>query len=829
MTTPLEQAVTITLPDGAQRHFDHPVSVAQVAQAIGPGLAKQTLAGRLNGRLVDACEVIDHDAQLQIITPNDEAGLAIIRHSCAHLVGHAVKQLYPSAMMVIGPVIDDGFYYDIAFERPFTPSDLAAIEARMNELIDQQYDVVKRMTPRDEAAELFKTRGETYKQRLIEEMPEEVTSVGLYIHQEYVDMCRGPHVSNTRFLKAVKLTKLAGAYWRGDAKNEQLQRIYGTAWADKKQLKAYLQRLEEAEKRDHRRLGRSLDLFHFQEDAPGAVFWHPRGWAIFQQLIDYMRRRQQAAGYVEVNSPDVMDRSLWEISGHWHNYREHMFTTETEDGRSLALKPMNCPGSVLLYRHGLKSYRDLPIRMGEFGKVHRYEPSGALHGLLRVRHFTQDDAHIYCTPGQMDAECRDVVALVLDIYRQFGFEEVHIKLSTRPDNRMGDDATWDVLEGALEQALTGMGLEYRLNPGEGAFYGPKLEFVLRDAIGRDWQCGTLQVDMNLPERFGLEYVDEDGQRKPPVMLHRALFGSLERFIGILIEHYAGKLPVWLSPVQAVVLPITDEHAAYAQDVAQLLNGSGVRTEVDVRNEKIGYKIREQTLQRIPFLLVAGAKERDAGTIAMRTREGEDMGVLPLKQAVAHLLEQAQAPDAQERQAAQQRLLDCLVASGYIGQPAEQERSVFAPRTSVEQVEEGKVLAPKFDANGLLTCVTSDATTGDVLMVGYMNQAALEKTIKTREAHYWSRSRQVLWHKGATSGLVQKVEELRIDDDQDAVWLRVSVAGSGASCHVGYRSCFYRRIPVGFEWEPEGALIYVESSKTFDPKQMYGDAPNPTTL
>lgn len=658
----LEQAATITLQDGAQRHFDYPVSIAEVAQAIGPGLAKQTLAGKLDGQLVDACEVVEHDAQLQIITPRDDEGLEIIRHSCAHLVGHAVKQLYPSAMMVIGPVIDDGFYYDIAFERPFTPSDLAAIEARMSELIALEYEVVKRMTTREEAAELFKTRGETYKQRLIEEMPAEVTSVGLYIHQEYMDMCRGPHVPNTRFLKAFKLTKLAGAYWRGDTNNEQLQRNYGTAWADKKQLKAYLQRLEEAEKRDHRRLGRGLDLFHFQEDAPGAVFWHPRGWAVFQQLITYMRRRQQAAGYVEVNSPDVMERSLWEISGHWHNYREHMFTTKTEDGRSLALKPMNCPGSVLLYRHGLKSYRDLPIRMGEFGKVHRYEPSGALHGLLRVRHFTQDDAHIYCTPGQMDAECRDVVSLVLDIYRQFGFEDVRIKLSTRPENRMGDDASWDLLEGALEQSLTGMDLAYQINPGEGAFYGPKLEFVLRDAIGRDWQCGTLQVDMNLPERFGLEYVAEDGKRKRPVMLHRALFGSLERFIGILIEHYAGKLPAWLAPVQAVVLSITDEHAAYTQDVAQLLNGAGVRTEVDVRNEKVGYKIREQTLQRIPFLLVAGAKERESGSIALRTREGEDLGVLPIKQAVALLLEHVQTPDAAENRAAQQRLMERLTTS-----------------------------------------------------------------------------------------------------------------------------------------------------------------------
>ncbi len=644
------QTLVITLPDGSKREFGLPVTVLEVAQSISPGLAKNTVAGKLDGRLVDACDLIDHDAALLIITPGDEEGLEIIRHSCAHLVGHAVKQLFPSAKMVIGPVIDEGFYCDFAYERPFTPEDMVAIEARMHELIARHYDVVKRVLPRDEVIRLFQARGEDYKLRLISDMPDEKT-MGMYFHEEYVDMCRGPHVPNTRFLKAFKLTKLAGAYWRGDAKNEQLQRIYGTAWADKKQLDAYIQRLEEAEKRDHRKLGRELDLFHFQEDAPGAVFWHPRGWAVFQELIAYMRRRQQNAGYVEVNSPDVMDRSLWEISGHWQNYRDHMFTTETEDGRALALKPMNCPGSVLLYRHGLKSYRDLPIRMGEFGKVHRYEPSGSLHGLLRVRHFTQDDAHIYCTPQQMDSECREIVSLVLDIYRQFSFEDVRIKLSTRPDNRMGDNSTWDLLEGALIQALEGMGLEYQLNPGEGAFYGPKLEFVLRDAIGRDWQCGTLQVDMNLPKRFGIEYVDEDGQRKPPVMLHRALFGSLERFTGILIEHHAGKLPAWLAPVQAVVLSITEDHTAYVQDVAQLLRSVGLRAEADVRNEKIGYKIREQTLQRIPFLLVAGARERDTGTIAIRSREGEDLGTLPLDQAVAQLLAQAQAPDLATRQAA----------------------------------------------------------------------------------------------------------------------------------------------------------------------------------
>ena len=666
--SPSQHPVTVTLPDGSQRQFEHPVTVAELAQSIGTGLAKKALAGKVNGRLVDLCDLIDQDSALQIITPQDEEGLAIIRHSCAHLVGHAVKQLFPGARMVIGPVIEDGFYYDIACERPFTAEDLAAIEARMGELIAKEYEVIKRVLPREEVVDLFTRRGEDYKLRLIEEMPDE-THMGLYYHEEYVDMCRGPHVPNTRFLKHFKLTRLSGAYWRGDSRNEQLQRVYGTAWADRKQLKAFLRRLEEAEQRDHRRLGRALDLFHFQEDAPGAVFWHARGWTLFQELIAFMRRRQQAAGYIEVNSPDVMDRGLWEISGHWQNYRDHMFTTETEDGRSLALKPMNCPGSVLLYSHGLKSYRDLPVRMGEFGKVHRYEPSGALHGLLRVRHFTQDDAHIYCTPQQMDGECRQIVALVLDIYRQFGFEEVRIKLSTRPDNRMGDDATWDLLEGALIQALNGMELDYQLNPGEGAFYGPKLEFVLRDAIGRDWQCGTLQVDMNLPKRFGIEYVDEDGQRKAPVMLHRALFGSLERFTGILIEHHAGKLPAWLAPVQVSVLSITEDHSAYVQDVVRLLRTEGLRAEADVRNEKIGYKIREQTLQRVPFLLVAGARERDTGTITLRSREGENLGTLPLDQAVARLLAEAQAPDILERQVALQELRERLMPSAAVAAEA----------------------------------------------------------------------------------------------------------------------------------------------------------------
>ena len=653
--------LTITLPDERELTLASPTSVAEIAAAIGPGLARQALAGRVDGRLMDACDPITRDARVQVITPNDPEGLAIIRHSCAHLVGHAVKQLYPDAEMVIGPVIDDGFYYDIAFERPFTPEDQAAIEARMKALIAEEYDVIKRRVPREEALRLFRERGESYKRRLIEEMPDEAT-LGLYFHQEYVDMCRGPHVPNTRFLKHFRLTKLSGAYWRGDARNDQLQRLYGTAWADRKALKAYLKRLEEAEKRDHRRLGRQLGLFHFQEEAPGAVFWHPGGWTVLQTLIAYMRRRQAAGGYVEVNTPDIMDRGLWETSGHWQNYQEHMYTTQTEDGRDLALKPMNCPGSVLLYRHGLKSYRDLPIRMGEFGKVHRYEPSGALHGLLRVRHFTQDDAHIYCTPEQMHAECRRVVALVLDIYREFGFEEVRLKLSTRPENRMGSEAVWDRLEGALISALEGMALDYELNPGEGAFYGPKLEFVLRDAIGRDWQCGTLQVDMNLPERFGLDYVDEQSQRQRPVLLHRALFGSLERFLGILIEHHAGKLPAWLAPQQAVVMSITEAQADYAEALCEALCGTGLRAGADVRNEKIGYKIREQTLQRTPFLLIVGGREAAEGRVTLRHRDGSDLGTLDVEEAIARLQAECQAPDREARRRDQAARLARLRAS-----------------------------------------------------------------------------------------------------------------------------------------------------------------------
>lgn len=648
------QSVNITLPDGAIKCFDKPVTSLDVALSISKGLAENVIAAKVNNRLMDLSDHIDADAKVQLITVRDDEGVEITRHSCAHLIGHAVKQLYPSAQMVIGPVIDDGFYYDIAFERPFTPEDLNAIEQRMSELIAKQYDVVKRRLPREEVVNIFMERQESYKLRLIEDMPEE-RSFGLYFHEEYIDMCRGPHVPNTRFLKHFKLTKLSGAYWRGDANNEQLQRIYGTAWANKKALSAYLHRIEEAEKRDHRKLGRELDLFHFQEEAPGAVFWHAKGWTLFQQLIDYMRYCQQQAGYVEVSSPDVMDRGLWEQSGHWQNYRDHMYTTETQDGKVLALKPMNCPGSILMYRHGFKSYRDLPIRMGEFGKVHRYEPSGALHGLLRVRHFTQDDAHIYCTPEQVKGECQSVVRLVLDIYSHFGFNDVRIKLSTRPENRIGTDEAWDFLEGALTQTLEAMELGFQVNQGEGAFYGPKLEFVLRDAIGRDWQCGTLQVDMNLPERFALDYIDEEGQRKHPILLHRALFGSLERFTGILLEHHEGKLPYWLAPVQVVILSITDEHVDYAQTVGQWLSLEGVRTEVDSRKEKIGYKIRERTLQRIPFMFVVGAKERDTSSVSIRSRDGQDLGVFSLADVLSFLRRECAPP----YQVAQEQLLASL--------------------------------------------------------------------------------------------------------------------------------------------------------------------------
>jgi threonyl-tRNA synthetase len=618
----------ITLPDGSVRSFDHPVTVAEVAASIGAGLAKAALAGRVAGRLVDVSHRLETDVELAIVTDKAPEGLEIIRHSTAHLLAHAVKELFPDAQVTIGPVIENGFYYDFSYKRPFTPEDLAAIETRMGEIARREISVQREVWPRDKAVDFFKGIGEHYKAEIIASIPAG-EDVSLYRQGDFIDLCRGPHVPSTGKLKVFKLMKLAGAYWRGDSKNEMLQRIYGTAWAKKDELDAYLHMIEEAEKRDHRKLGQQLDFFHFQDEAPGAVFWHPKGWRLFNTLIGYMRDRQEDAGYVEVNTPDVMDRGLWETSGHWQNYRQNMFTTTTEDDRVFALKPMNCPGAVSMFAQGLKSYRDLPLRMAEFGKVHRYEPSGALHGLLRVRHFTQDDAHIFCTEEQMEQECKDVVRLILDIYKDFGFDNVRIKLSTRPENRIGTDATWDKLEGALASALEHMGMQYELFPGEGAFYGPKLEFVLRDTIGRDWQCGTLQVDMNLPERFDISYVAEDNARKRPVMLHRALFGSLERFTGILIEHYAGAMPMWLAPQHAVVMNISEGQADYAAEVVARLKKAGFRVDADLRNEKINYKIREHSVQKLPYQLVIGDKEKAAGLVAVRARGGQDLGQMSL--------------------------------------------------------------------------------------------------------------------------------------------------------------------------------------------------------
>lgn len=626
--------VAITLPDGSIKQFDGNTTVMQVAQSIGAGLAKATVAGRVNGRLVDASDPITTDATVEIITPKDDAGVEIIRHSTAHLLGHAVKQLYPDVKMVIGPVIDDGFYYDIYSERPFTPDDMAKIEARMIQLINQDYDVIKKMTPRDEVIKTFLERGETYKLRLVEDMPDE-THMGLYHHQEYIDMCRGPHVPNTRFLKAFKLTKMSGAYWRGDAKNEQLQRIYGTAWADKKQLKAYLQRLEEAEKRDHRKIGKALNLFHMQEQAPGMVFWHPNGWTIWQVLEQYMRKVQKDNGYLEIKTPQIVDRSLWEKSGHWDNYGEMMFTTASEK-RDYAIKPMNCPCHVQVFNQGLKSYRDLPLRLAEFGSCHRNEPSGSLHGIMRVRGFTQDDAHIFCTNAQIRSEALNFIKLTLDVYKDFGFDHIQMKLSTRPEKRVGADELWDLAEQALADALDNAGLDWELQAGEGAFYGPKIEFSLQDCIGRVWQCGTLQLDFNLPERLDAEFVGESGERERPVMLHRAILGSFERFIGILIEHYAGLFPAWLVPQQVVVMNITDKQADSVGDVVSKLNTKGYRAISDLRNEKIGFKIRERTLERIPFMLILGDKEVESGTVNVRTRAGENLGNMNLDDFIAVL-------------------------------------------------------------------------------------------------------------------------------------------------------------------------------------------------
>jgi threonyl-tRNA synthetase len=614
----------VTLPDGSQRTFDHAVTVAEVAASIGAGLAKAALAGKVSGKLVDTSFKIAQDSRLEIVTDKHPDALEVIRHSTAHLLAQAVQSLFPDAQVTIGPVIEDGFYYDFAYKRPFTPEDLAAIEEKMRELSSANLDVTRREMARDDAVGFFKTLGEHYKAEIIASIPSS-EPISLYGQGEWVDLCRGPHVPSTGKLKVFKLMKVAGAYWRGDSRNEMLQRIYGTAWTNDKDLKDYLTRLEEAEKRDHRKIGRELDLFHMQEEAPGAVFWHPKGWSVFQSLIGYMRDKQRAAGFQEVNGPELMDRSLWEASGHWEKFGENMFTTQTPDERVYAIKPMNCPGHVQIFKQGLRSYRDLPVRYAEFGKVHRYEPSGALHGLMRVRAFTQDDAHIFVSPEQITEESVAVTRLILDIYRDFGFDDVRIKFSDRPAKRVGSDEIWDKAEAALKEAATVAGIDFTLNPGEGAFYGPKLEFVLRDAIGRDWQCGTLQVDLNLPGRLGAHYIDENSQKQTPVMLHRAIFGSLERFLGILIEHHAGRLPTWLAPVQVVLLGITDRQDAYLREVAESLKNQGLRVDIDLRNEKIGFKIREHTLQRVPYLLVAGDKEVAAQLLSVRTRSGKDLG------------------------------------------------------------------------------------------------------------------------------------------------------------------------------------------------------------
>ena len=616
----------ITLPDGSQKSFDQPVTVDAVAASIGAGLRKAALAGRVDGKLVDTSYTIETDAKLEVVTDKHPAALEVLRHSTAHLLAQAVQSLFPDAQVTIGPVIEDGFYYDFAYKRPFTPEDLVEIEAKMQELALADLPVERREMPRDAAVAFFKNLGEHYKAEIIASIPSN-EPISLYGQGGWVDLCRGPHVPSTGKLKAFKLMKVAGAYWRGDSRNEMLQRIYGTAWTSDKDLKDYLHRLEEAEKRDHRRIGRELDFFHMQEEAPGAVFWHPKGWQVFQTLIGYMRAKQKAAGYEEVSAPEMMDRSLWEASGHWEKFGENMYTTQTPDERVYAIKPMNCPGHVQIFKQGLRSHHDLPIRFAEFGKVHRYEPSGALHGLMRVRAFTQDDAHVFITEEQITEESVKIIRLLLEIYRDFGFDDVRVKFSDRPPKRVGSDEIWTRSEQALQDAARAAGLEFTLNPGEGAFYGPKLEFVLRDAIGRDWQCGTLQVDLNLPGRLGATYIDEHSQRRTPVMLHRAIFGSLERFLGILIEHHAGRLPTWLAPVQAVVMNITDRQDAYVGQVCDFLKNQGLSAVPDLRNEKVGFKIREHTLQRVPYLLVAGDKEVAANLVSVRTRNGKDLGTM----------------------------------------------------------------------------------------------------------------------------------------------------------------------------------------------------------
>lgn len=620
----------ITLPDGSKREFDRPVSVLEVAQDIGAGLAKATIAGRVNGERRDACDIINEDANLEIITAKDEDGLEIIRHSCAHLLGHAIKQLFPDVKMAIGPTIENGFYYDVDLDRSLTQEDIDAIEKRMLELAKTNYDVIKTPVSWQEARDTFEKRGEPYKMAILDENIERTATPALYHHEEYIDMCRGPHVPNMRFCHNFKLMKVAGAYWRGDSKNKMLQRIYGTAWADKKQLVEYLTRLEEAAKRDHRKIGKALDLYHMQEEAPGMVFWHNDGWTIFRELETFVRTKLKEYDYQEVKGPFMMDRVLWEKTGHWQNYGDLMFTTQSEN-REYAIKPMNCPGHVQIFNQGLKSYRDLPIRMAEFGSCHRNEPSGSLHGLMRVRGFTQDDAHIFCTEDQIESEVTSCIKMVYDIYSTFGFQNIQVKLSTRPEKRIGADDMWDRAEAGLAAALAHNGLEYEIQEGEGAFYGPKIEFALRDCLDREWQCGTIQLDFALPGRLNASYVAEDNDRRTPVMIHRAILGSIERFIGIITEEYAGFFPAWLAPVQAIVMNITDSQADYVQKVVKQLSDAGLRVKADLRNEKVGFKIREHTLRRVPYMLVCGDKEIAEGKVAVRTRKGADLGTFTIEE------------------------------------------------------------------------------------------------------------------------------------------------------------------------------------------------------
>ena len=633
----------ITLPDGSQRQFDKPVTVLEVAQNIGAGLAKATIAGRVNGERKDACDLITEDSSLEIITAKDEDGLEIIRHSTAHLLGHAIKQLFPNVKMAIGPTIDNGFYYDVDLDRSLTQEDIDALEKRMLELAKTNYDVIKTPVSWQEARDTFEKRGEPYKIAILDENIERTATPALYHHQEYIDMCRGPHVPNMRFCHHFKLQKIAGAYWRGDSKNKMLQRIYGTAWADKKQLDAYLQRLEEAAKRDHRKIGKALDLYHMQEEAPGMVFWHNDGWTIFRELETFVRTKLKQYDYQEVKGPFMMDRVLWEKTGHWQNYGDLMFTTQSEN-REYAIKPMNCPGHVQIFNQGLKSYRDLPIRMAEFGSCHRNEPSGSLHGLMRVRGFTQDDAHIFCTEDQIESEVTSCIRMVYDIYSTFGFQNIQVKLSTRPEKRIGADEMWDRAEAGLAAALAHNGLEYEIQEGEGAFYGPKIEFALRDCLDREWQCGTIQLDFALPGRLNASYVAEDNDRRTPVMIHRAILGSIERFIGIITEEYAGFFPAWLAPTQAVVMNITDSQSEYVQKVAKQLSDAGLRVKTDLRNEKVGFKIREHTLRRVPYMLVCGDKEIETGKVAVRTRKGQDLGTFTVEEFLDILKKQVRNRD-----------------------------------------------------------------------------------------------------------------------------------------------------------------------------------------